>query len=131
MNYKKVYTQGAGRDFGLELIVDVGVNSYVAPVAPYYGIYVRNVDNFLLLEETCTYFQLFLQDTDEYVNIYNPADTIKPNEEVDLTLMPELIDSSPNVRSMPLHTRQCLYSDEVIQLEIHYFNIIRCCKITM
>lgn len=116
VSYRKVYTQGAGIDFGLELIVDVGVSSYVTPLAPYYGIYVRNVDNFWLLEETCTYFQFFLQDSDEYVNIYNPADTIKPNEEVSLALRPELIDSSPNVRSLPLDIRNCLFYDEVIQL---------------
>lgn len=86
---------GAGPSVGLEAMIGVSKNDYYSYIQTFYGVsvYVHSFDS-------------FPQPADKVL-------TAQPGTDVQIAVMPTVLVSSNNIRSLPLTVRNCFFDDEV------------------
>lgn len=97
---------GAGPSVGLEALIGVSKSDYYSYIHTYYGVsvYVHG-------------FESFPQPPDKVL-------IVQPGTDVQISVMPSVLVSSRNVRSLPIALRNCLFDDEVYYAVKSYLHIL-------
>lgn len=89
---------GAGQFVGLEVLLRVSTAQYVAYSRSYYGI------------------NVLIHSPEDYPQASATTTVVQPGYDVILAIIPSVVVSTPDVRSLALEQRNCLFEDEVRML---------------
>lgn len=90
-----MHVSGAGEYVGLTLLIDVSRENYMAYVRPYYGV------------------QILVHDSDRFPDTTISKAVSQPGYETAILVKPSILVTGPEVRSVNLDKRRCLFPDEV------------------
>lgn len=89
---------GAGENVGLDIVLAPETASYLALLRPMYGV------------------SLIVHGHNEYPDFAKNNFFAQPGYDFEISVIPSAVTTQPDVRSLPLKQRKCLFDDEVIRL---------------
>lgn len=92
---KPVYrVAGYGEHVGLSVLLNVETDAYVSPCADFDGI------------------SVIIHEAEDFPETSYSSVIVQPGQEVAVAVVPNVVVSKPEVRSLPLTQRNCLFNDE-------------------
>ncbi|KAL3265786.1 hypothetical protein HHI36_009984 [Cryptolaemus montrouzieri] len=92
--YRNNASTGVGQKFGLQFDIDVVEEEYISAIKPYYGLDVT------------------LHQPNVYPETKYLGTPVAMGSDVQFTVIPEVVFSTEELRSMDIQTRQCLFEEE-------------------
>ncbi|KAK9875591.1 hypothetical protein WA026_009394 [Henosepilachna vigintioctopunctata] len=109
LNFSNNTTTGVGQKLGLQFDVDVVEEEYISAIKPYYGLDVT------------------LHQIDVYPETRYLGTPVAMGSDVQLSVVPEVVLATDELRDMDIHIRECLFEEEST-LKWNYLYTFSGCK---